>query len=136
VAALAVVFGASRYLARPDWTVQLEGGAAAPVASALVSGWVEGEDTRMVIQMTDLQDAPEGFFYEVWLTASDGTHISAGTFNRADRQEFTVAVHRSDYPRIWITKEPEDDDPGPAPETVLDTTMADRASAEKPVANA
>jgi hypothetical protein len=75
----------------------------------------------MVLDITGIGDAPTGFYYEIWMTAKDGRHISAGTFNGSGRVTAFAGVRRADYPRIWITLEAADDDLGPSPETYFDT---------------
>lgn len=117
-----VVLVAVQVSGRPDWTVELIAGPAAPEASASVAGWNSGEGTRMVFEITGLEPAPADSYYEVWLTAPDGRHVSAGTFRAAGRVEVIAGVRRSDFPRIWVTREPADADPAPFRATVLDTS--------------
>lgn len=116
-----VVLGLAQLTGRPDWTVQLRGGPAAPGAAATISGWNVEEGTRMVLDIRGLDPAPRDSYYELWLTAPDGRHVSAGTFVKAGQVEVSAGVRRSEFPRLWITREPADDDPAPFPETVLDT---------------
>ncbi len=105
--------------AAPDWEVALAGTDAAPGASAIARGWNEPSGTRMELDVSGLDPAPDGFVYELWL--SEGPiHVSAGTFRSAEDVQLWVGVRRSDYPRVWITLEPIDDDPGPA-RNILDT---------------
>lgn len=120
-ALLLVVVAAAAWLGRPDWTVELVGVQSAPTAQATVRGWNQDEGTRMVFEIEGLAAAGSEAYYEVWLTAPDGRHVSAGTFQTAGRVEVTAGVRRSDFPRIWITREPADADPAPFPDTVLDT---------------
>ena len=104
-----------------DWEMTLMTTDEAPAATALVRGWSTASGTRMVLEIAGIEDAPSGSYYEIWLTALDGRHISAGTFNGSGRVTAFVGVRRADYPRIWITLEPVDDDLGPSPETYFDT---------------
>ena len=121
-AAAAIVFVASTGQAEPDWTVALGGTDAAPAASALVSGWNEESGTRVELDITGLDPAPEGFVYELWFSA-DEVHVSAGTFHGDGTDAILWAgVARGDYPRVWITLEPLDDDPGPGL-NILDTAV-------------
>lgn len=106
---------------RPDWVVELESGPAAARASGVVAGWNLEHGTRMVLDVSGLETTTSDAYYEVWLTAPDGRHVSAGTFRGAGRFEVVAGVRRADFPRIWITREPADDDPSPFPATVLDT---------------
>lgn len=106
--------------AQPDWSVEVGAGPAAPDAGATVDGWREPGGTRLVVNARNLTTAPDGFFYELWL--SDGPlHISGGTFTGTSDIELWVAVSRKDFPRIWITLEPIDEDESPSEEVVLDT---------------
>lgn len=123
VAAIAaLVLGVGWMTGRPDWSVDLVAGPEAPGAWAVVSGWNTSEGTRMIFDVSGLDDAPDGSYYEVWLTAPDGRHVSAGTFNRPGRFEVMAGVRRGDYPQIWVTLEPADGDLNPYPATVLDTS--------------
>jgi hypothetical protein len=114
--AVVLVFGED-----PDWTVEIAGTPLAPDAGGTVLGWNAESGTRMILELTGLDPAPPGEIYELWL--SEGSrHVSAGTFVEAgDDLELWAGVTRRDYPRIWITLEPLDDDPGPSSHTVLDT---------------
>ena len=113
-----LIINASR--SNSDWSVEVAAGPAAPAASAVVDGWREDGGTRLVMNARDLEPAPDGFFYEMWL--SDGPlHISGGTFTDAGDVELWVAVDRADFPRIWVTLEPIDADESPSAEVVLDT---------------
>jgi len=104
----------------PDWSVDVAGGPDAPQASAVVDGWNTDSGTRLVVEARGLEPAPDGFFYELWL--SDGPlHISGGTFTGLDDVELWAAVSRGDFPRIWITLEPIDEDESPSSVVVLDT---------------
>ena len=119
--ALAGTVVASRTLTA-DWEVSLVTTAEAPEATVVVRGWSTARGTRMVLDVVGVEDAPSGFYYEIWLTAPNGRHISAGTFNGSGRVTAFVGVRRADYPRIWITLESVDNDLGPSPETYFDTT--------------
>ncbi len=126
VAMAALVFGFGWLTGRPDWSVELVPGSdAPPTAHAAVSGWNRGEGTRMSFAVTGLDEAPEGHYYEVWLTAADGRHVSAGTFNGPGTFEVMAGVRRGAFPRIWVTLEPADDDLTPFPLTMLDTAPGD-----------
>ncbi len=108
----------------PDWEVAVPATDLAPGAVAVVSGWNEEAGTRMILDVEGLPAAPAGAFYEFWL--SDGPiHISAGTFQTGGQIELWSGVSRADYPRLWVTLEPIDEDESPSPITVLDTGRSD-----------
>lgn len=111
---------ATRTLAA-DWEMTLVTTEEAPAASVVVRGWSTATGTRMVLDIVGLDDAPTGRYYEIWMTAEDGRHISAGTFQGSGRVTAFAGVRRADYPRIWITLETADHDLGPSRETYFDT---------------
>lgn len=123
VAALVIVVaGVAAYTQRdqPDWDIALP---ASPgiEATASVAGWNTTSGTRMVFRIDGLEPAGANEFYEIWLTATDGRHVSAGTFTASGQIESFAGVSRRDFPRIWITLEPNDGDEGIGGPTVLDT---------------
>jgi hypothetical protein len=122
-AAVVIIAAASFAFLRPsapDWKVALPGTDLAPTAIGTVRGWNVDTGTRMVVDIEGLPPAPEGFVYEFWL--SDGPlHVSAGTFVGSGQVELWSGVARADFPRLWITLEPVDEDTSPSGETVLDT---------------
>lgn len=125
VAAAAVVVAAVATLAllrppQPDWEVAMPGTAAAPGATASVKGWNEPTGTRLLLSVTGLPEAPPGSLYELWLTR-DSVHVSAGTFTAAGDVEMWVGVSRRDYPRLWVTLEPVDDDESLSGVNMMDT---------------
>ncbi len=123
VAAVALTilgFGILAQLANPDWTAEMPGTPEAPMAMSTVSGWNTDTGTRMLIEVEGLEPAPEGFFYEVWLSEGP-VHISAGTFTGPGEVELSSGVRRADFPRLWVTLEPIDEDESPSGVTVLDT---------------
>jgi hypothetical protein len=104
----------------PDWEAALPATDRAPNATAVVQGWNEAAGTRMVLDVDGLAPAPDGYMYEFWL--SDGPrHISAGTFRSGGQVELWAGVRRADFPRLWITLEPLDEDESPSEHTLLDS---------------
>lgn len=104
----------------PDWEVAMPGTDLAPLATSTVAGWNTDAGTRMILAVEGLDPAPDGFVYEFWL--SDGPlHISAGTFSADGEIELWSGVTRAEFPRLWVTLEPLDDDESPSGQTVLDT---------------
>lgn len=120
VVMVVVGFASVARTASPDWEVPMPGTDIAPLATSTVAGWNEDAGTRIVVTIENLDRAPEGFFYEFWL--SDGPlHISAGTFTAGGEIELWTGVSRRDFPRLWVTLEPIDEDEAPSEVTVLDT---------------
>ncbi|MEM8706455.1 MAG: anti-sigma factor [Actinomycetota bacterium] len=69
---------------------------------------------RIILTVSDLPPAPEGQFYEAWLSR-EGGGVSAGTFhmrNRSGEIELWAGVTTDDYQRFVITIEDEDGDAG------------------------
>jgi hypothetical protein len=125
VAAVVVVLaGAGLFLAlrssTPHWEVAMPGTEFAPNASAVVKGWNEAGGTRLVFAVEGLEPAPDGFVYEFWLSKGR-LHTSAGTFTTNGEFELRTGVTRADFPRLWVTLEPLDEDESPTTRTVLDT---------------
>ncbi|MGA9597752.1 MAG: anti-sigma factor [Acidimicrobiia bacterium] len=104
----------------PDWEVALPATDLAPNAVATVSGWNEDAGTRMMLAVSGLDPAPRGYIYEFWLSQGS-THVSAGTFHSGGHVELWAGVRRGDFPRMWVTLEPLDEDAGPSTVTMLDT---------------
>ena len=119
IVVLVAVFALNREPS-PDWEVALPATDLAPGAIATAQGWNEPSGTRMVVAINGLEPAPDGFFYEFWLS-NGPVHVSAGTFRTGGEIELWSGVTRADYPRLWITLEPIDDDESPTRDTVLDT---------------
>ena len=107
----------------PDWVVAMPGTDLAPQASSTVSGWNTDTGTQMLLSVTGLEEAPEGYVYEFWLSQG-AFHVSAGTFSAAGDIKLWSGVTRADFPRLWVTLEPLDEDESPSGHTVLDTAEA------------
>ena len=118
-AAAAIAFVVFTGSPSPDWTVALAATDAARGVTASVSGWTEDAGTRVELDIQGLDPAPEGFVYELWFSKDD-VHISAGTFHTPGDMTLWAGVARGDFPRVWITLEPIDNDRSPAT-TILDT---------------
>lgn len=104
----------------PDWEVALPGTSEAPGAFGLVRGWNEPSGTRVALDIEGLPPAPDGSLYEFWFSSGD-LHISAGTFAAPESVELWAGVSRADFPRLWITLEPVDEDESPSGVNVMDT---------------
>jgi hypothetical protein len=104
----------------PDWEIAMPGTSLAPEASSTVAGWNTPVGTRMVLDVRGLDPAPEGYVYELWLSRG-AIHVSAGTFTDSGVVELGTGVARAEFPRLWVTLEPLDEDESPSGRTVLDT---------------
>ncbi len=104
----------------PDWEVAIAGAGPAAGLEGTVQGWNEPAGTRVAFDVGGLQPAPDGHVYEAWFSRGR-VHISAGTFTSLDEAELFVGIARRDYPRVWVTLEPIDEDPAPSDVVVLDT---------------
>ena len=104
-----------------DWELPLVATPLAATANARARGWNTELGTRVEIDVRDLAAAPDGFVYELWFSR-DHLHISGGTFAGSGKAELSVGVSRRDFPRVWITLEPIDEDEAPSGQTVLDST--------------
>jgi anti-sigma-K factor RskA len=113
----ALVFANER---SPDWSIPLVAIVADPGTSALVNGWNTSTGTRIELHVAGITPAPDGHYYEIWMTAPDGRHVSAGSFRGEGTVSAWAAVKRSEFPRIWITLEKMDDNLGPSPTTYFD----------------
>ena len=107
-----LVVGASRV--GPE-RLALVGSALAPSASgdAVLARLPDGT-VRVTLEMAGLPRSGPADFYELWLVGDRG-RVSAGTF-RSDGSPidltFLTAANPIEYPRIGITLEPDDGDPG------------------------
>jgi hypothetical protein len=106
----------------PDWEVAMPGTDLAPLATSTIAGWNTESGTRMVVVVEGLDPAPNGYVYEFWLSQGP-LHISAGTFAAGGEIELWTGVTRADFPRLWVTLEPLDEDESPSGHTVLDTEV-------------
>lgn len=55
--------------------------------------------------------APEGYYYEMWMSGPDGRRVSCGTFNAGNEDtehDFPVGVDPADYAYLEISLEPDD----------------------------
>ena len=121
VAAAIFITGFALTFGRPDWELDLIPVGEDVEASAVVAGWNEPEGTRLRIEVDGVEPSPPGHYYEIWFTSPSGLHVSGGTFSGDGVVTAVVGARRSDFPRIWITLEPVDEDAGPSSETYFDT---------------
>lgn len=109
-----------RQSGQPDWSVTMPGTSLAPGATSTVDGWNTAFGARIVLDIEGLDPAPPGYTYELWFSR-DSVHVSAGTFTAGGTVELGTGVRRAEFPRLWVTLEPLDEDESPSGHTVLDT---------------
>lgn len=125
VAAVAVVVVGLGSLAwvrvtAPDWQAVMYGTMSSVQIDAAVEGWNTPSGTRVSVDARELEPAPSGFVYEMWLS-SGPVHLSAGSFGGGEVADLFIGVSRRDFPRLWVTLEPLDEDTAPSGATVLDS---------------
>ena len=104
-----------------DWELALYTKAVTPGAVVEVQGWNTDTGTHLRVDVDGLPPAGPHEYYAIWMTSVDGQHVPAGTFTESGRIEAWSGVRRSDFPRIWITLEPDDGDERLTGATVADT---------------
>jgi hypothetical protein len=104
-----------------DWELALYANQASPGAIVQVSGWNTANGTHLQVDVDGLAPAGPNEYYAIWMTSVDGQHVPAGTFRESGRIESWSGVTRADFPRIWITLEPDDGDERLTGATIADT---------------
>jgi hypothetical protein len=84
------------------------------------SGW------RIELDATGLPRLDSGRFYQAWLEGSDGSLVAVGSFNEGEDVVLWAGVSPVDHPRITITEETDDGDPGSSGREVLVGPITDR----------
>ncbi len=94
----------------PLLEVALAGTPDAPGSSATARLTQQPAGVSVTLDVSDLEPAPEGTFYEVWLVGESGK-VSAGTFHmRGDQDEITMwwGVEPDGYDAVTVTRQPVD----------------------------
>ena len=103
-----------------DWELSLYANKASPGAVVEVHGWNTANGTHLRVDVDGLAPAGPNEYYAIWMSSDSGQHVPAGTFRESGQVESWSGVTRADFPRIWITLEPDDGD-----ERLTGTTIAD-----------
>ena len=122
VAVVAVVVSGSGS-EHPDFQFELAGTRAAPAASATVYGWDEAAGTRLELDVEGLPPSGPDAYYAVWMTSADGRHVAAGTFRSSGTVWAWSGVTEVEFPRVWVTLEPNDRDESLSGPAVLDSVV-------------
>jgi hypothetical protein len=78
------------------------------VVEPVSTGW------KISLDLTGLEAAPEGSYYEGWVWSDDGEGVSIGTFHLRGEGEQVIlwsGVPPGSYPWIWVTLQGEGDGP-------------------------
>lgn len=97
--------------------------ALAPGASGELRGEKIGENFQFELEVQGLPKLRKDQYYEMWYAKEDGKRISCGTFRaqpgRQTTMNLTAAVNAASYPKIEVTREPDDGDPSASGKEVL-----------------
>ena len=103
--------------------VPLTATALAPGASGELRGEKVGENIQFELEVRGLPELRKNEYYEMWYAKEDGERISCGTFRAKPRGQTTVnltaPVNAVSYPKIEVTREPDNGNPGTSGEEVL-----------------
>lgn len=103
--------------------VPLTATALAPGARGELRGEKVGENFRFELDVRGLPKLRKDEYYEMWYAKEDGERISCGTFRARPGGQTTVnltaPVNAAAYPKIEVTREPDNGDPGTSGKEVL-----------------
>jgi len=103
--------------------VSLTATALAPGASGDLRGEKVGENFRVELEVRGLPKLRKDEFYEMWYAKVDGQRISCGTFRAQPggltTVNLTAPVNAVSYPKIEVTREPDDGNPESSGKEVL-----------------
>ena len=95
----------------------------APGASGELRGEKVGENFRVELEVRGLPKLRKDEYYEMWYAKESGGRISCGTFRAQPGATTTVnltaPVNAVSYPKIELTREPDDGNPGASGREVL-----------------
>jgi anti-sigma-K factor RskA len=103
--------------------VPLTATALAPGASGELRGEKIGENFQFELEVQGLPKLRKDQYYEMWYAKDDGERISCGTFRAQPGGQTTVnltaPVNAASYPKIEVTREPDDGNPESSGEEIL-----------------
>ncbi|HEY6634555.1 MAG TPA: anti-sigma factor, partial [Acidimicrobiia bacterium] len=122
-ALVALILGLSGALGGPeDQIVALEGTEIETSASGEAALRPTGSGWWIRLEVAGLPAADPGTYYEGWMWNDQGEGVSIGTFHLRGGEEPVIlwsGVDPAEYPAIWVTREPEDGDPGASDQVVM-----------------
>ena len=132
-AALLVVavlgFGLLRTVSGPSDGLALTATSAAPQAGGELRGEQVGDNFRVELEAWGLPEPSGGEYYEMWYAKEGGGRISCGTFSAKPDGRTTVNMSAPAsavaYPKVEITLEPDDGNPGSSGKVVLKGSLRD-----------
>jgi anti-sigma-K factor RskA len=132
-AALLVVallgFGVLRTLSDSSGSLALTATSAAPQAGGELRGERVGDNLRVELEAWGLPKLKGGEYYEMWYAKEGEGRISCGTFRAQPGVPTTVSLSAPAsavaYPKIEITRESYDGDPGSSGDVVLKGSLRD-----------
>ncbi len=119
VAAVAVLFAALGFAvgqldspASDDFEIAMAGTDIAPTANATAAIKATGLGLRIRLDISGLEPAPDGSYYQAWIRNQDGGAVTAGTFHMRGGDgeiELWSGVLMDEYPIITVTLQSEGD---------------------------
>ena len=104
-------------------SVPLNATALAPGASGELRGEKVGENFQVELEVRGLPKLQKGEYYEMWYAKEGGGRISCGAFRTQPEGRTTVhltaPVNAVSYPKIEVTREPDNGNPGASGKEVL-----------------
>jgi anti-sigma-K factor RskA len=103
--------------------LQLTATPLAPGASGVLQGEKVGENIQFELDVRGLPKLQKDEYYEMWYAKENGERISCGTFRAQPggltTLNLTAPVNAASYPKVEVTREPDNGDPGASGEKIL-----------------
>jgi anti-sigma-K factor RskA len=103
--------------------VPLTATALAPGAKGELRGEKVGENFQFELEVQGLPELRKDEYFEMWYAKEEGERISCGTFRAQPGGQTTVnltaPVNAALYPKIEVTREPDNGDPGTSGKEIL-----------------
>ncbi|MFV1990553.1 MAG: anti-sigma factor [Acidimicrobiales bacterium] len=105
-----------------DFEIAMVGTELAPGASATAGIKATSAGLRISLDVSGLDPAPEGTYYQAWIRNEDGGAVTAGTFHMRggdDEIDLWTGVLMGEYPIITVTLQQEGEGPASSGVVVL-----------------